>query len=158
MKTVILIILPFLFLFQLQLNAQEVVASGGDYFSNVNGSLGFTIGEPVIETFQGTTKITTQGFQQTRLLIAEVEDFQNSDLNIEAYPNPTHNFLNIRVNNWNNVRIKYKMYDSDGKLLLHDESTSQEFSIPMTRFEPGTYYLRLTTRHEELKTFKIIKN
>jgi hypothetical protein len=158
MKNTTFIILLLLTLFQFNLNAQEIVAPCGDYFSNANGSLSFTLGEAVVETFVGTNKIITQGFQQTRLLIVDVEDFPYPDPDIEVYPNPTNYILNVRVKNSGNARIKYRLYDPDGKLLLLDESGSHEFFIPMARFEAGTYYLKVTTRREESKSFKIIKN
>jgi hypothetical protein len=141
-----------------QSNAQEVVTSGGDYFSNSSGSLSFTMGEPIVETFLGTTKILTQGFQQTRLLIVNVEDFQFSKINAEVFPNPTNYLLNVRVKNAGNAKIRCKLYDSDGKFLFRNDSSEQEFTISMSQFGSGIYYLKVATRHNEMETFKIIKN
>jgi len=56
-----------LFLLLLQINlaqAQQVIASAGGYFQSENLSLSFTLGEPVIETFQNAELTLTQGFQQ----------------------------------------------------------------------------------------------
>jgi len=45
-------------------SAQQVISSGGDYFSNSVGSISQTIGETVIDTYSTSSNILTQGFQQ----------------------------------------------------------------------------------------------
>jgi len=45
-------------------NAQQVIASAGGYYEGDNISISWTLGEPVIETFEGADIILTQGFQQ----------------------------------------------------------------------------------------------
>ena len=58
-----------LFIFIGQLKSQQVVAASGGYYSNLQGSLSITVGEPVIQTTSSINLILTQGFQQP-------EDFQ----------------------------------------------------------------------------------
>jgi hypothetical protein len=50
--------------FAVNTSAQQVIASAGDYFEGNDISISWTLGEPVIETFQGNDLILTQGFQQ----------------------------------------------------------------------------------------------
>ena len=50
--------------FSLNSNAQQVIASSGGYFEGENISFSWTLGETVIETFEGGDIILTQGFQQ----------------------------------------------------------------------------------------------
>ena len=62
-------ILCFLFaasilIFSSNSNAQQVIASAGGYYEGNGISLSWTLGEPVIETFEGNGIILTQGFQQ----------------------------------------------------------------------------------------------
>jgi len=51
-------------LFSSQAKAQQVIAPAGGYFQSDNLLLSFTLGEPVIETFQNDELTLTQGFQQ----------------------------------------------------------------------------------------------
>jgi len=44
--------------------SREIIASDGDFQQNTSGSISFTIGETVVETFANTQNILTQGFQQ----------------------------------------------------------------------------------------------
>lgn len=158
MKTVISFILPLFLILHVNVKAQEVIASGGDYFSNSYGSLSITLGEPVVETFLGTSKILTQGFQQTKMDVVNIEDLQDSKIEIEVFPNPTNNLLNIQVKNADDLKIRCKLYNSEGKLLLRHDSNLQEFNISMSQFESGSYYLRVSTNHKKLNALKIIKN
>ncbi|OYT12300.1 MAG: hypothetical protein B6I19_10015 [Bacteroidetes bacterium 4572_114] len=50
--------------FTLSTNAQQVIASAGGYYEGDNISISWTLGETVIETFEGADIILTQGFQQ----------------------------------------------------------------------------------------------
>ncbi|MFU8844174.1 MAG: hypothetical protein ACNA7V_10250 [Bacteroidales bacterium] len=54
--------------FPLYVSAQsvspEVIATAGDYFENSSGSLSWTLGEVMTETFSSGGNILTQGFQQ----------------------------------------------------------------------------------------------
>jgi len=52
------------FVIAINANAQQVIASAGGYYEGDNISISWTLGEPIIETFEGADIILTQGFQQ----------------------------------------------------------------------------------------------
>jgi hypothetical protein len=60
----IVFIICIVIIYGINLKAQQVVATSGSFLENANGSISFTIGEPVIATFQTDNIIVTQGFQQ----------------------------------------------------------------------------------------------
>jgi len=65
MKTSKILFILFISLtFSVHIYSQEVISSAGGYYQNENISLSWTLGEPVIETFEGSGLILTQGFQQ----------------------------------------------------------------------------------------------
>lgn len=65
MEKIKLLLICFALAILLQpLAGQQVISSAGSYFENENLSVSFTIGEPVIATFQNNDIILTQGFQQ----------------------------------------------------------------------------------------------
>ncbi len=66
---------------------QEVVASGGDFLSNANGTFSFTIGEVIPETSTTNNFILTQGFQQSNPISNELPEDKATELSI--YPNPS---------------------------------------------------------------------
>src|SRR6478736_1254128 len=66
----------------------DVVASAGDYFLSASGSVSWTIGEPVTDTYTASSNILTKGFQQPVTIdLASVEENSGAGL-FAAYPNP----------------------------------------------------------------------
>ena len=77
----------------------EVISTAGDFFevSGV-GSLSWTLGEPVVETFTGQSAdvILTQGFQQPEDFgVGITEVFNTGNMSFSLYPNPAIN--NVRI-------------------------------------------------------------
>lgn len=135
-------------------NAQEVVSTQGDSYSNANGSIDFTIGEVVTETGTDGTTDLTQGFHQTNWNFLGVEDFTP---NYEAiiFPNPTEDVLNIRTSSFENVM--YTLYDAQGKLVMHNILNGEQTPIQVSQLAPGSYSLTLHNESQNLKTFKLVK-
>ena len=73
----------------------EVYATSGDYFTNTNGTLSWTLGESFTETYSSINNKLTQGFQQSNYFISSVEENINNDFSVFVYPNPASNFINI---------------------------------------------------------------
>lgn len=54
------------------IQAQQVIATSGNYHENAAGSIAYTIGEPVTETFVNTGNIVTSGMQQVIMLPGDI--------------------------------------------------------------------------------------
>ncbi len=48
--------------------SQEVISTTGEHYENSNGSISWTIGEPVIETLGSNNNYLTQGFHQPTVI------------------------------------------------------------------------------------------
>ncbi len=138
-------------------NAQEIISSSGNHFSSSNLQISWTLGETVIETVSNTTMQLTQGFHQSNLIITAVDEIPGVNIDISAYPNPTTNFLNLKIENRMGEKIYYTLYDMDGKILATKLLESDVSEIPMYNYAPATYFLKITGKTQALKTFKIIK-
>ena len=134
--------------------SQEVVSTQGDTYSNGSGTIDFTIGEVVINTGTDGTNDITQGFHQTNWNFLGIDD-QSPNYEAMVYPNPSENILNIRTNSYANVL--YSLYDSQGKLIVQDELSSEETAIQVENLAPGNYSISLSNENQVLKTFKLIK-
>jgi len=146
-------IVLFLLLTTVTVSAQEVVATGGDSYSNASGSIDFTIGEVVINTGTDGTNDITQGFHQTNWNFLGVEDFA-PNYEVIIFPNPTEDMLNIRTSTFENVT--YTLYDAQGKLVMQDVLSAEETPIQVSQLAPGSYSLTLNNETQNLKTFKLI--
>jgi hypothetical protein len=67
MKTLILFALYMIFVPPAY--SQEVISNAGEHYENDNGSISWTIGEPVIETLGSSNNYLTQGFHQPNAVV-----------------------------------------------------------------------------------------
>jgi hypothetical protein len=139
------------------LKGQEIITSSGDFHSTGTHSVSWTIGEPVIETFSAGSSVLTQGFQQP--ILSSVSIYENPELNfgINAFPNPTSDFLNVVVSNGSYSDLWYFLFDVTGKLVDSNEIVSEQTEIKFSHLPVATYYVKILENNKELKTFKIVK-
>lgn len=82
----------------------EVVASQGDFFTSAGGSVSWTLGEIMGETFSTANNHLTQGFQQPKLLVTAVPN--NGDVSVlSVFPNPFVGALIINTYSKGEIRI-----------------------------------------------------
>ena len=137
--------------------AQEVVSTAGDYFKNNTAQLSWTIGEIAIETLTGTGNILTQGFHQTKLIAVAIDEIPDLGFEIKAYPNPTRDYLILKISKDNLDGMQYKLYDMQGKLLHHKLVDESETEISFKDLAPSTYLIKVIDMNKEIKTFMIVK-
>jgi len=139
---------------------REVVASGGNYSSNANMSLSYTIGEPVIETKSASSLVLTQGFQQSKTdtIVGIVE--QGTAMRIKAYPNPTPDVVVLEINTDEQRDFRLDVYDVQGeKQAIPNKELSVNGSmkkeLDFGDLAAGNYFIRL--RSGEGQTVQTIK-
>ena len=64
----------------------------------------------------------------------------------------------LKVDNYDNKNLLYQLFDISGKLLESKKITSNETQIKMEMLIPSNYFIKVTDKKKEIKTFKIIKN
>ena len=80
----------------------------------------------------------------------------NQNINMEVYPNPAKNVINIHVLNENNLAFKIEIYNVNGQLIF-TKNTNEEMNIISTeKYASGIYYLKVFN-NEFIATQKIIK-
>lgn len=142
------------------LQAQEAIpASGGDA-SGSGGSVSYSVGQLVYTNNQGTNGTITQGVQQSYEIsvVSGLEEATSINLICSAYPNPTTDYLVLKVENYDIENLSYQLSDIDGKLLEILKPEGNETFIVMSNFVPAIYFLKVIQNNKELKTFKIVKN
>jgi hypothetical protein len=140
--------------------AQEVLASGGDYFAQSNGSLSYTIGETVVETYSNGN-ILTQGFQQDYEHLLRIE-FLNSEIFFDVYPNPFSSEIIIKYKPENTGEYLVELKDASGKEIYHSNyffsSSNFNHQISVSSLSSGIYFLQIRELNTgEIATFKLTK-
>ena len=153
----IITILAFLLCYSTVNYAQQAVASGGGYHENTSGSVSWTLGEVMTETFRANEVILTQGFQQPSITVTSVDEYAGLDFKIIAFPNPAREYINVKIDTDNFDNIWYELYDFKGLVIEQKRIDDEIVHISLHDMEPAVYFLRIIEGRKVLKTFKIVK-
>jgi hypothetical protein len=160
MKTLITGLLAFcIFGFGFVLQAQNTIAASGGNGSGSGGTVSYTIGQVVYTTSTSTSGSVVHGVQQPYEIsvVTSLEEANDIDLICSAYPNPSSDFLTLRIEKYESQDLSYRLYYITGSLLGDKKISGSETIIQMGSFMTGTYILKVSSSGKELKTFKIIK-
>ncbi len=163
MRKIFLLLMVF---FSINANAQQtspqVIATSGNISQQGNATISYTIGETVIQTGTDGTTILTQGYQQPHYNITLLPQYQNTEPNINIFPNPTTDQLQIKFNNDQELKATIRLMDALGKQINADEYTAlpnTAIQYPMQHYASGKYFLTIeVSSNHSIKTFEIIKN
>jgi hypothetical protein len=163
MKTIILLAATC---WAINLNAQQakpqVIATCGNTNQINNTIISYTVGETVVNTFSNNNTILTQGYQQPHYNITQIKPTTSNNLNINIYPNPAEDLLNINFNNSQPLNIDIKIYDITGKLIIsHIQLINEKhlLSLPMKNVAAGKYLLNIYCKEiNEQFSFEVIKH
>lgn len=136
---------------------QEVIASAGDYLANGSGSVSWTLGEAVIETFQGGSYILTQGFQQTNFELTPIRQIPGIDLRMWAFPNPVQEEVTLRLSVLPSESLNLILFDAAGKQRKAKELTAIDTQLSLHDLPAGSYRLAVFYRNQVVSTQQIIK-
>ena len=106
----------------------------------VNNTVSYTFNDPV--SFKSVTASSSNG----TLTIEDIEEIPNQ---ISVYPNPTANRIYIQGENI----LQTELFDLRGRKV----KTTNQKQIDMSEMGIGTFILKVTTDHNNTKSFKIIK-
>lgn len=134
--------------------AQEVVSTQGETYTNNTATIDFTIGEVISTTGTDGTNDITQGFHQSNWTLLGLEDYSSS-LQVNIFPNPTEDIINIQSNAFENIR--FTLYDTQGKIVKQNKLFGKKTVIHVQELAPGNYSLVLHDENQNLKVFKLNK-
>ena len=142
------------------LQAQEAIPAAGGEATGGGGSVSYSVGQLVFNTYTGEDGSVAQGVQQPYeiSIITAIEEADGIGLYCTAYPNPATDFLSLKVENFSFNDLTYYLFDINGKILITEKVTDITTTINLSEFQQGTYFLKVISKKQEVKTFAIIKN
>jgi len=160
MKKILLI--PFLFCCGQIVYGQSIkpdlITTAGNFSTNSNNSVSWTIGECIIETFSNSNNKLTQGFQQSRYEITTSVDNTGNLIKINLFPNPATDIVNLDIEVQDNNEFFFELYDLNGKCLQNGKIISTRSEIRFAGYSGSTYLLNVFSKNRKLlKSFKILK-
>lgn len=143
----------------MNIQAQQSFVTAGASVSVSGGSVSYSIGQIVYNTCVGESCYILQGVQQSiEIDRIGIEEAIGINLEIVVYPNPTSDFVKLRVRNYQLDNLEFYLFDMSGKLIENTKITGEETLIRMQFLIPSIYFVKITDNKKEIKVFKIIKN
>ncbi len=141
------------------LQAQESINTTGGNATGGGGSSSYSVGQVVYTTNTVSSGSVSQGVQQPFEIsvVIGLEEVKGINLLITAYPNPTTNYLQLKVESEKYKDLSYQLYDMNGKLLQTKKLTGTETQINMSNYVSATYFVRVIEESKLIIEFKIIK-
>lgn len=140
-------------------NIMGTINASGTDASGSSGTVAYSIGQ-VFYTYIGFSVYNVaQGIQHevanNSLAKPEVSIEPKTELFI--FPNPTTDFVNIKMEGYENESKSYQLYDFQGRLLKQDVINQNETQISLYNLSSSVYILQVYLNNKILKTFKILK-
>ncbi len=145
-----------------QTASPDVIASAGDYYASASGSVSWTIGEPVSDTYYSSSNILTKGFHQPlSVSLASIED-NNSSEEFYAYPNPVIDQLMLDFSKLSLGEYNIQIFDATGqvvrKLNVDHTVASQQTVVNMSDESAGMYLIKIAKVSSQKQiVFRMIK-
>jgi hypothetical protein len=138
--------------------SQEVISASAGSATGSLGSGSYTVGQVFYTTHTAATGSVSQGVQQA----FEIQTLSNPALttvNLTAvtYPNPTKDFIILKITDSALHNLRYTLFDVNGKTIASGLITESSTQIQLKYLAIGAYILKVSQQNESLKTFKILK-
>ena len=140
-----------------QTASPELVSSSGDSFNNTSYQLDWSIGECITGTHSAGDYVITQGLHQGNYVVTSVEDLR-SDISMSVYPNPTSDFISLKVESSKVEGLQYTISDFSGRVLQTENFAGYLEQLNFSNYANGIYFLTVNQESKLIKSFKIIKN
>ncbi len=142
----------------------DVVSSGGDATGS-GGSSSYSIGQVLYTVNSAATGSEAQGVQQPyEISVIDGINHFKLELDLSAFPNPTSNYLTLTVGDSDALssgqthKLSYQLFDLSGKLLDSNQINQTSTTIKMEALPTSTYFLKVKSEDQLVRTFKIIKS
>ena len=137
--------------------SQEVISASAGSATGSLGSGSYTVGQVFYTTHTAATGSVSQGVQQA----FEIQTLSNPALttvNLTAvtYPNPTKDFIILKITDSALHNLRYSLFDVNGKSIANGSITESNTQIQLKYLAIGAYILKVSQQNQSLKTFKIL--
>ena len=139
----------------------STVAAGGSATGTGSGSVSYSVGQIAYTVASGgSTGYAIQGVQQPFEIsvISSVSQIETK-FTVDVYPNPTASKLILHVGETNLKNMTYQLLSIDGVMIKQNQiNNASAEQIDMSGLPSGTYLLRVVSKQQQIKLFKIVKS
>ena len=112
------ILIPLcLFSYGIVLQAQQTISAAGGNATGTSGTVNYTVGQVAYITNTDSSGTITQGVQQPYEIFPNgIREAEGISLECSVFPNPTSEFLKLKIENYKFENLSYHFYNMNGKL------------------------------------------
>ena len=149
MRKILLLLFILLVCSNYETQAQKLIRSSINSFGSVvineNLKLSQSAGQSsVVQSISINNIKFRQGFQQPFITF----NSNNNSLNINVYPNPTKNNLNITFDNSRDSNFSYYLYDSQGRICQFEKDSESNNIQLNNSLNAGVYTIRVVVKNK----------
>ncbi len=78
-------------------------------------------------------------------------------LNATIYPNPTKDYIYLKVENLNFEHLQFNLLSEDGKLILQSKIENPQTFISLLPYPAGAYFIKIYRNAREEVSYQILK-
>lgn len=136
---------------------KSVVATGGSATSLTGTKISYSVGQVAMGTAQTTNFSVNEGVQQP-IAVSElsIEEAMRLAVELNVYPNPSSNTLNIARTDDVTSKLDYQLIASDGVVVLSGVLEGQTTAVSLQSLPAAVYLLRVTDGKQQ-RAYRIIK-
>jgi hypothetical protein len=141
------------------LPAQTTNTTTGGKATGIDGTVSYSVGQMVYTTNKASNGSVAQGVQQSYEIsvVTGLKNTKSITLDYTAFPNPTSDFLKLKIIDHNIENLSCQLFDINGKQIISLIIDNSESTISLQGLLRGTYFLKLTDKDSVIKVFKIVK-
>ena len=140
---------------------QDAVPAAGGDASGSGGSVSFSFGQLIYNTYVGSSGSVVEGMQQPFeiSLITGMEGIQISGLSLSLYPNPANDLLTAELKHARGAGqlITLEVFDAYGKRMHVFTLVEGLTTLTISDLTPGLYFIRAFDGIQSIQTYKLIK-
>lgn len=156
-KLIVLTMLSWLCISGLQ--AQQAIVVAGGAATGSGGTVNYSVGQVAYSCIENANGTVIQGIQMPfEIFVLGIDDYKSINLLISIYPNPTNDFIKLKLESEKFIKLSFLLVDINGELLIKQNITENETPIAMETLPASIYFLKVIDNGVLVKTFKIIKN
>lgn len=138
---------------------QKAIVSSGGSIKNGSGSASITVGQTFSNYFSGSNGSISAGVQKSiEIYTLSTPETTPISINAIAYPNPSKEFINLKIDYSSLKDLSFTLYNINGKVLKKGNIKQQNTPFNLRSFKAGVYFLRVMEKNKQIKVFKLIKS
>jgi opacity protein-like surface antigen len=143
----------------MEASAQDAISASGGEATGSGGTVSYTVGQVAYTSNSSSDGNELQGVQQPyEIYVTGINENMPLSGNIDIYPNPTVENVTLSTNGSKGNALIYQLFDSHGRLISSAKINENETQIEMSSLPSATYFVKVSSENEYVKTFKIIKS